>query len=191
MTNDANPVTPARSCGTCTLCCKVLEIAELGKPKGAWCKNCRPGSGCIIYPDRPQECRTFHCGYLTNPDLGEEWRPSHSKIVVMREREGHRIIAHVDPQRPDAWKRQPYHMELRRWASISTDQVVVCIGRRTYMIFPDRDVDLGILGDDDRIVSVEQLTPLGVRLEAYKVHKDDPRVRGLAEQTAARGRPIG
>ena len=56
------------------------------------------------------------------------------------------------------------------------------MGRNAHMIFPDRDVDLGIVGDDELIITGERRTPSGVRLEAYKMHKDDPRAQSLAPQ---------
>src|SRR5471032_2675247 len=95
-----------RQCGTCTLCCKVMGIAALSKPLGEWCPNCLPGKGCGIYPDHPQECRSFNCLWLTDESLSEEWYPKKSKIVLTHE--GDRIVARVDPGTPDAWRKQPY-----------------------------------------------------------------------------------
>src|SRR5436305_14221849 len=43
-----------RSCGDCTLCCKLLSITELEKPIGKWCPHCEIGKGCKIYDCRPQ-----------------------------------------------------------------------------------------------------------------------------------------
>jgi len=56
---------PPRSCGTCTLCCKVLAVDELKKPHGKWCAHCKTGQGCGIYDTRPAECRDFRCTWLT------------------------------------------------------------------------------------------------------------------------------
>jgi hypothetical protein len=40
----------ARSCGTCSLCCKLPYVAELNKPINTWCPHARPGhGGCSIY----------------------------------------------------------------------------------------------------------------------------------------------
>ena len=175
---------PIRSCGDCTLCCKVMRIATLDKPPGSWCKHCKPGTGCTIYADRPQECRDFSCLYLLNAELGEEWRPSQSKIVLVSEHDGNRIVAHVDPQRPDAWKQEPYYQQLKRWAVRSVafrGQVIACIGRRMHMIFPDRDVDLGVVGLDEFIVVNEVRTPFGVRLEPSKVDRNDPRAQAMGQ----------
>jgi hypothetical protein len=183
-----NPAASARSCGTCTLCCKVLKIAELDKPQNVWCPNCKQGVGCLIYSDRPRECRSFACGWLTDFGLGEEWRPSHSKIVLVSELDGKRIAAYVDPQRPDAWKKEPYYSKLKQWAVLAVPhggQVVASVGRRIYMVFPDRDVDLGIGADDEVLVTSERMTARGLQLEAFKVHKDDPRLRDVAAQQSA------
>jgi hypothetical protein len=175
-----------RSCGSCTLCCKVLKILELNKPQGAWCQHCKPGAGCKIYTERPLECRTFHCGYQTQAELGEEWKPDRSKIVLVVEPEANRITAHVDPQRPDAWTREPFHTQLRQWAAAAAPhrgQVIATVGRRAFMIFPDRDTDLGLVDDDELIVTTERKTPFGVELVASKIHKDDPRAQNLVPHT--------
>ena len=57
-----------RTCGDCTLCCQVLDIPELTKPAGRLCVHAN--AGCNIYPDRPEPCRTFTCGWLATPALG-------------------------------------------------------------------------------------------------------------------------
>src|SRR5258708_31673087 len=100
--DEPSRVVPGRSCGGCTLCCKILAIEELGKPHGIWCQHCKPGQGCGIYATRPAECGSFNCGYLTDPSLTDEWKPSHSKIMLVFQQQPKRIAAHVDPQRPDA-----------------------------------------------------------------------------------------
>src|SRR4051794_24207443 len=42
-------VLPGRSCGTCTLCCKVVGVLEIDKPGGVWCRHCVSGKHCAIY----------------------------------------------------------------------------------------------------------------------------------------------
>ncbi|HWA89190.1 MAG TPA: hypothetical protein VG889_04100 [Rhizomicrobium sp.] len=92
----------ARSCDGCTLCCKVLSVPALDKPGGTWCAHCDPARGCAIYEARPQECRDFFCGYILKPGMGEHWRPSVSRMVVITNLEARRHEFHVDPQRPDS-----------------------------------------------------------------------------------------
>ena len=177
-----NPVALGRSCGTCTQCCKALEVAPLNKPAGVWCAHCKPGVGCAIYSERPRECGSFFCDYLTNPSLGEEWRPSQSKLVVTSELDHNRIAVYVDPQRPDAWKQEPYYSRLKQWAAAAVPhrgQVLACVGGRTTVVFPDREVDLGVVGEDELIVTSERTTPFGVELNASKIRKDDPRASAL------------
>jgi hypothetical protein len=94
------PRTTIRACDGCTRCCEVIGVNALEKPMGVGCEHCVPKGGCAIYAERPDECRTFDCGYLKEPLLGPEWKPRESKIVLLTEDGGRRIIAHVDTQRP-------------------------------------------------------------------------------------------
>jgi hypothetical protein len=139
--------------------------------------------GCTIYDDRPTECRQFFCGYLVQPDLPEEWKPSRSHIVVTSEAARSSISFHVDADHPDAWRREPFYAHIKQqaeWAAPHHGQVLVFVGKRAIMIFPDRDVDLGNVGDDELIVTGERQTPLGIGLDAYTMKKDDPTRRQIA-----------
>jgi hypothetical protein len=187
-------IVPGRTCGTCTLCCKVIAIIELGKPAGSWCRHCAPGTGCAIYAERPGECRTFNCAWLTWADLPDDWKPERSRIVLVFHADGNRMIANVDPQRPGAWRAEPYYGQLKAWARRAVPrggQVLACIGQRTHFILPDRDVDLGIVGDDDRILVRETTTPRGIILEPLKISRDDPRASGVAPPAPSGPRGVG
>lgn len=168
-----------RTCGTCTLCCKLLRIESLDKPQGKWCERCEIGTGCRMYAVRPTECRDFFCGYLTVRELDESWRPSLSKLVVCFEGgESKTIYVHVDPDRADAWKRPPYYQKLKEWslrAVSGRGQVIVKLGSRAIVIFPHKDVDLGPVGEDEMVVTQERRTAQGIELDAIKLRRDDPR----------------
>ena len=72
-----------RSCGTCSLCCKLPEIVVLNKPTNAWCQHCKPGKGgCGIYQTRPEKCQNFGCGWLTNLSFYDDWFPARAKLYV-------------------------------------------------------------------------------------------------------------
>jgi hypothetical protein len=73
-----------RECGGCSVCCNVLPIgtAELRKQAGVACKHCVKGGGCGIYETRPHVCRGYSCGWLTMPDLGDDWRPDKSGVFI-------------------------------------------------------------------------------------------------------------
>jgi hypothetical protein len=161
-----------KECGDCSLCCKLLGIEALNKPQGQWCPHCAKSQGCTIYDARPQECRDFACIWLENAALGPEWRPSRSKIVLYLIGDGARLIAHVDQGSRDAWQKEPYYGQLKRWARqwIKTGpNVVVRIGSRLIAILPDRDVDLGRVQKGDVIFIGERMTANGPRYVAEKV----------------------
>lgn len=156
---DDNPHLAGRKCGACSMCCKLMEITELAKPIGEWCPNVRKGSGCAIYADRPPSCAAFSCGWLIWPDAGQHWFPLTSKMVIVIE-DAERMAIHVDQTTPNAWKLPPYYNDIKHWATIASgrgQQVAVMIGRRLIMIFPDAEVDVGDLGEDE-IVVVERLS---------------------------------
>jgi hypothetical protein len=183
-----------KSCGSCTLCCKVMSITALAKPHGVWCSHCRIGGGCQIHQTKPAECTDFYCGYLQDVRFGEEWRPSKCKFVMVAEMDGDRVAIHVDPQRPDAWRQAPFYAQFKEWAQsgvVTGIQVTAHVGRRSWVILPDRDVDLGEVADDELIVTQKSMTPLGVRLDAVKMRRDDPRApaRKAAPPSAAEPPP--
>lgn len=91
-------------CGECTMCCKLLGVEEIGKAPNQWCGHCAIGSGCQIYATRPKSCQEFECLWLQTPDMPEELRPDRSKVVLWMTTDNKRLIAGVDPARPDAYK---------------------------------------------------------------------------------------
>ena len=98
---------PARVCGSCTLCCKLLTVPDLERPKprDVWCPHCVQGKGCGIYERRPSSCRVFDCVWLQRPGLPDSLRPDRSRVVLTTRAEDHALIAQVDPGFPDAWRR--------------------------------------------------------------------------------------
>ncbi len=105
-------------CGSCSLCCRLVEIAELQKPPDRWCDHAsRPtpdSGGCQIYANRPEACRSFKCLWLNDENRRPELRPDRVHIVFAPGfvsfsdgRTEESISAHVDPGYPDAWKQQP------------------------------------------------------------------------------------
>ena len=144
---------PDRACGDCTLCCKVMAIEQLAKPAGSWCAQCRPGRGCLIYHDRPTECRSFSCLWLLNDRLDQYWKPNRSKLVLTTSDDG--IEVRCDPGFPDAWRKEPFRSEIHQWAVSGETHdvtVVVIVGQKMILVAPDREFDLGIVQPDQRIV---------------------------------------
>ncbi|THK37634.1 hypothetical protein EHS39_13430 [Ensifer sp. MPMI2T] len=78
---------PARKCGDCSLCCKLLPVRELAKRGGSRCRFQRHGKGCTIYhrADKgfPPPCGLWSCVWLADPeDAGAMRRPDHAHYVV-------------------------------------------------------------------------------------------------------------
>lgn len=178
-----NRTLPDRKCGSCTLCCKVMSITALDKAQGVWCKHALVGKGCAIYSEHPIECQKFLCGYLSWEGAGQHWYPRRSKMVLVSELEGTRIAIHVDPSTPNVWRSEPFYSDIKEWARFGARdnvQVVVCILNRAIVIFPDHDVDLGPVSEDERIISGITVSLDGQeKFEAYKLKADDPRLAGM------------
>jgi hypothetical protein len=165
-----------RACGSCTLCCKTVAVAELAKPPGIWCPHCRPAKqqGCAIYESRPAGCRDFYCEWMFSEKLGPEWKPDRAKFALMVTATGH-LAACIDPGFPSAWRQEPYYQTLWRWAreraesrSSSWPGVDVWIGRRCIIILPDGEKDLGIVAADEEVRIDRVMTVTGPAYVATK-----------------------
>jgi len=140
------------------MCCKLLSVAELAKPAQSWCDHCEIGDrqelaahraveigvGCKTYETRPDDCRTFHCGWLLDARITDAWRPRDSRIVVKFEPK--RIVIHVDRDRKDVWRKEPFHSQIRAWARAGTlyeGDVIVWEGREALRVGPAGEQKLG------------------------------------------------
>src|SRR5262249_34203215 len=93
-----------RACGPCTVCCTVLKIdtPQLRKPADTPCKHLC-ATGCGIYEARPPVCQQFLCGWRLFAELGDDWRPDLSGVLVMRK---------APAELPPAWQSAAYGVEL-------------------------------------------------------------------------------
>jgi hypothetical protein len=114
-----------RRCHECTLCCKLLPIAELRKAANTRCQFQR-ANGCQLYHDArfPHSCRLWSCRWLVNDDADDLPRPDRAHYVIdpvpdyvelcmpdgSRQKLGV-VQVWIDPKHPDA-HRDP---ALRRW----------------------------------------------------------------------------
>jgi hypothetical protein len=151
---EASMKSTGRTCGTCSMCCKVLSIdAEPGfiKPADTWCQHCRPGrGGCSIYADRPSVCRGFACEWLIS-DIPDLWNPQHSKIVIhMAQGESEqrrRCLIHVDRTVPYRWREPPYYDGIKSIAfhglhDMPFTETHVIVGGRKILVLPEKEVDI-------------------------------------------------
>ncbi|WP_226951323.1 hypothetical protein [Rhizobium terrae] len=102
----------ARTCGSCTLCCRLPEIETLAKPPDVLCRHCT-GESCAIYADRPQLCRDFLCLWMTDGSLADHWQPLRSHMLVYEQ--GPQLTVLADPDHPGAWRKEPFASDLLRW----------------------------------------------------------------------------
>jgi hypothetical protein len=144
-----------KPCGDCTLCCKVMGVAAVNKPGGVWCSHIRRGAGCAIYADRPASCSTFQCLWSGSENLDDRWRPDRARFLMFTENGGKRLNVVADPGYPAAWRQEPYYSRLKAMSQRAYDgfELVVCIGDRRIVIFPDQEADLGAVRPDQKIVS--------------------------------------
>lgn len=109
-----------RSCGECSLCCKVMGVPEV-KPDYQWCPHCKPGrGGCGIYSTRPDRCRDFHCQWLIDSRFKDYWYPKRAKILVDTKIEGETTVVCfiVDPDYPTRWREEPWFTDIKQIARL-------------------------------------------------------------------------
>ena len=179
------PETVTKSCGSCSLCCKLLSVSELNKPIDTWCPHARPGKGgCAIYPDRPHRCRVFVCGWLQNSSpllvgrrghigvafaYDDAWYPARCKMVLFQAEFGKLVVA-VDPNFPNAWRHEPYYSQLRA----APLQVVIRIGRRVIELGKDGSEHETIKSQAD-IEGRDEEEDDEQAIFQDEAHQDDPR----------------
>lgn len=167
-------VVSGRSCGNCSMCCKLMSIPVFDKADGQWCSHARPGKGCAIHAERPFFCRGFYCHWMLTPGLGPEWKPDVAKFLISTRNNGTRVTAHVDQNAPNAWRREPYYGTFKKWAIKAAAQrprmhlIDVMIGERLIVILPDRDVELGVIAEDE---TVEVVALADGRLDARAIKR--------------------
>lgn len=176
MSGQLSPMN-GKSCGGCTLCCKIMGIGALEKPRGTWCPHCVQNRGCTIYETRPDECRGFECDYLRSTALGPAWRPDKARFVLVTDVAKNMIYVELDSGQPNAWRREPYLGGLKAMARdmVRTGRlVVVRNGQRVIALLPNEEVDLGIVGPDEAIWTEKRGRTPFVQFNVSKMKKNDP-----------------
>lgn len=109
-----------RPCEDCTLCCKVLRIAELNKPDGQWCPHCDPAQGCRNYNARPWSCRHFECLWMQNGGQPTALKPSTLHAVIYLAPDGSTVRVVTDRDVPEVWRQEPLRGILKRLSENET-----------------------------------------------------------------------
>ena len=122
----------ARECGPCTLCCKILGVRSLNKPRNVWCRHVSKGAGCDWHGSAayPEECGQFVCAWLAQ-DIAEQLRPDKVHAFVTDTTDGKGVAIQLDPGYPLAHLDDP----LKAYIAALTARgmpVVVTSGRWIY-----------------------------------------------------------
>ena len=154
-----------RSCGSCTMCCKLYDAPEIPKKAGQWCQHCAIGKGCKIYDARPQLCRDFLCLWMQDAGLPEDWKPDQSKMIASISKETGFVHIRCDPSNPNVWRGKARYAFLRDWAKQLLERgthLLVLIGEQAFVIMPDQDVPLGKMNPDHGFILKRSVSPMGV-----------------------------
>lgn len=75
-----------KSCGSCTLCCELVPVEEIGLPAFTRCPKLHSlpemKVGCSIYSTRPRSCKAWNCQWLVEEDWPDDLRPDRCGVVV-------------------------------------------------------------------------------------------------------------
>jgi hypothetical protein len=135
---------PARTCGSCTLCCKLMGVVAIAKAVNSWCPHCQKGKGCRIYDSRPEECRAYACEWLTKPTWPEALKPDKCRVVFSMLDEGGPFL-HViaDPGYPGALQDPLVREAIERARSRNLDVIAWVGERRTVYTGDEPSSDVG------------------------------------------------
>lgn len=67
-------------CGECHVCCKVPCVPEIEKPANVLCWLYKE-NGCSINADKPKNCKTYQCVWVTQENIDIKYRPDILNVV--------------------------------------------------------------------------------------------------------------
>ncbi len=147
-----------RRCGTCSLCCTVMGVKELGKEKDVKCELLTPMGKCSIYGEHPASCKEFQCLWLQGL-LPSYMQPNRVQAVATSTDEGTNLVFHVPRSERGNWKRGKFREYLTFLASKGIVSIIICGDERLVFGSPE-----GVDAFFDE-VSVDQMTVTRLRLE--------------------------
>ncbi len=146
MAKNMNISNETHSCGSCNMCCKSFDIAELSKAAGKMCNNCNPGKGCKIWDVRPKTCQDFFCQWILEKRYPDNWRPDIAKFIMKYSDDGRIFAVVLDKQYRDHWKKEPYYSFFKKHsAALLQENKYLMIGDSVnqILILPEEDVIIG------------------------------------------------
>ena len=102
--------------------------------------------------------------WMTEGWLGETWKPEISKFVMSIEPLSRYMLVQVDPGQPKSWRQEPYYSQFQRWAEAMLPLkrlVIVFNNKHGTVITAQGEMDLGIMGPEDRLNITTRMTQSG------------------------------
>jgi hypothetical protein len=134
-----------RNCDSCTLCCDLLEVKDLGKAANSVCEHC--DGGCLIFgqPERPAACSAYRCAWLFNESWQEMLRPDRCGVVFEPFAEDEQLCftANVDGIRPESWKEGAAAAAIKKMIGAGCS-VIVVIGEEKHVLMPEGQTPAGV-----------------------------------------------
>lgn len=101
-----------QGCGSCSACCTLLGVPDIGKAPRMRCWHTTMHGGCAIHGEatKPSACKSFKCLWLASqerPDaMPRSMRPDLSHVVLgPQDKEDSTLIyVQVDAAYPKAWR---------------------------------------------------------------------------------------
>lgn len=151
----------SRSCGTCSLCCSVLRVDELGKRAGDDCVHQLDANqhpvGCAIYQTRPEICRAYQCLWRQG-GLEEDERPDATGGIVDLETVGAGLRLGIRLRKLDDFDASP---QLQAIAERYRNEMPIRISDAEDVMNPDRPFRVLLAeGAEERV--------FGERIEVYR-----------------------
>jgi len=87
------------------------------------------------------------------------------------------MYVQVDPNAPQAWRKQPYYGQLHQWAEVNLQKgrhVIVFVNDVATLIMPGQDVPLGRMKPTDGFSVRQTFGPGGLRYEVERADRSAP-----------------
>ncbi len=153
-------------CGDCNLCCKVYDVEDFEKKAGHHCHHSGREGGCGIWGLHPKACQEFKCLWLRHDEMSGLWRPDTAGFVIRLENGGSTVILDVDPDRPAAWKQEPYYSQIKQWSEIlprGEGKVLVYAPDGLYVVSPMEDLRLPAPKKGETLETGMEMSLFGLR----------------------------
>lgn len=114
-------MTERLGCGSCNLCCTLLQVQDISKPALMTCWHTTLHGGCAVHAQKKTDeslkaCDQFMCVWLASQTLEDEslrgnrdMRPDMSHVLLgpMDRDDPKLLYVHVDPAYKSAWRERP------------------------------------------------------------------------------------